>query len=722
VTTFAQTRATAKPAGYDQIVVDGIDVTWFRATDPGDQPMALPGYQLTEPFAYGPTTLTVPRVNALFETLGEGDLSWIRKGASVVFNRIDDPTAETPTILATDYVGVVIKPKVDGPTVTLECGGQFSGRAAMLNEQPALIREEHDVGRWAQQVAATVGLTFTPWRGPVTGIKHVGAGGQSLLGWAQEVCTMSQDDDGVQRALMPTSWGSRTWAFEPKDYTTRDLTVFSDDARVVLSVADDAAEQPNVWYGTCTTPDGVRIRNARWPGVFQGPPPTYPIAGGSSFGVGTTDADTINNDGITVLNIKLVQMGYLDPNHVNTGVYDTTVGAAVKHLKADAGLTVNTTMTQAAWNALWDIDVTGYSLWGARVFPFVEDDRVRQWNYTSNGSIAGRNPAYDNGHTLRVERNVEGGSGLRKARLLSWLRGQQARTGAKNWTGTMRFEEGFGGFDGEWGPGDAEFLQGAGGIPYVRSVRDVRPGMNIWEPHFDGGTLFHVSGMDIDPGGRSGTAYVDTQARDLMEVAAIIARNAESRHDMRREWLSQNRPTRASHALVERDENFGILDRNVKLRGGRWNVVQVIVGQHGQVNKTRLRILNAKAAFAMVVASVNLTEARLDRWIGNPLAAVADGGQAWWEEDDNADRLENKDFLYAAGTHDQPCGYWPRKHTNDKGNTTSFGLTGKWVDDANWSYICAAGTRVIVNVGIWPDRDGVLQKGQIFWAQEDDVV
>ncbi|HEY1116438.1 MAG TPA: hypothetical protein VGE43_01950, partial [Acidimicrobiales bacterium] len=152
MTTYATTRAISKTAGYDRILVDGVDITFFR-----DRRTPTPGYLLTEPFAYGSATLNLPQVHA-YEDLGTGDLSWVRKGAPVVIQRVDDPTAAVPVVLATDYRGYVICPIVEGRSVSMELGGQFSGPASLINRQPPLFRRVKDVGFWAAFAIQTLGL------------------------------------------------------------------------------------------------------------------------------------------------------------------------------------------------------------------------------------------------------------------------------------------------------------------------------------------------------------------------------------------------------------------------------------------------------------------------------------------------------------------------------------------------------------------------------------
>lgn len=698
---YADTRAVARLAGRTRIVVGSVDVTYFR-----DTPTPMPRYMLTEPFAYGATSIQFPQIHAGYEAgaFGTGDLSWIREGARVTISRVFDSAPEE-----IDYVGRLISVECYGRVVNIDVGGEFSGPASLLEVPNQMYRSLRDVGRWASLAAASTGLTFDPWFGPDTDIMLTQVGGQTLLAWAQYVNTMSQDANGLQRSMMPTTWGSGTWGFGVKDYTTKHYTAFNDDTRAALQVTRDASEAPNVIYGTGITPEGERITNAKWPHVFAGDTPDYPIAGGTAFGVGTTDADTVNGDGITILYTNLRELGYLAWEVANTGVYTATIAAAVNKLKADAGLTQNGQMTVSAWDALFDNDVVGYTINGAYIAPLAEDPRVREWNRSASGAILGRNSLYDP-TILRVERTIDFGAGITKAAMIAYAQGIIARSvSMKNWVGSLRLV-GFGVFSGAH---DNEVgLTADDIVPY----RAIRPGTNIWLPYFDGGTLFHISGCEVDDTGV--TLTIDTQARDLLEVRAIAERDVDSRRQPVREWMAQNQTKKPSTAMVAYDEGFGIIDRKRPLKAGQWNKVPVIMGQQGQVGRTRLRMLNDKPECAAMVLTRDKTPTQVFNKVGNPLV-ISD--QSWLEKESVQDWNDDEVILWASGDGKQPGGYSPRRHRDDAGNVTDAPITGRLDDAASWPFIHAAHTAVISYLYVYPDRDTVLQKGRAFWPLIDSA-
>jgi hypothetical protein len=715
VSDYNVVRAAAIRAGRDRILIGGVDVTFFRGIA-----TVWDTYQLTEPFAYGPASLTFPGIHGSLERPGVGDLAFLKRGAEVVIERVD---VETDEVTDVDHIGIYLSERVTGRGLALEVGGQFSGRAALVNKHQRAVRYVGDVGHLIQLCVGDVGLHMDPWNGPVTGIRMVDSGAnQSLDSWAASVCAMSLTTSGTQRTLMPKVWGGPLWGFDAKDTTTVDCTIYTDDARMVVDLINDIAEQPTTWYGTCVTPEGVRIRNIRYPGLMQGPAADYPMAGDAPFGSGTVDADTVNGDGITVLQIKLQQMSYFGWDNPVTGVYDDATVEGVKRLQTDVDMdTINGIMSATAWDRLWDITATGSSLSGAKPFPLVTDTRVEKYIYSSSGAVVGLNPDYDP-TVPRVEREIDFGPGWTKQQMVDWCRGEKARTDGKNWTGTITLND-FGAWVGEWGTADYATLNAD--PTKILPLRSIRPGMNAWLPLFDGGTLVHIAAVTVSRSGEnvSATLTVDTQARDALEVSAITARDVEARRNLHREWFASNRARKPSGNMIPRDEFFGRLFQNVDLVADDWNVpIEIPAGQQGQINRIHLRLINDPQAFAYVLTGRKLTRAELRHRIGNPLAAVPDGTDAWWELDRNNDLFENRILISAAGTAEQPCGYWPRKHTNASGSTTGAAVTGKWNYLNSVPYLTGAYDKGMLFLSIYPAGACTLKAGQILWAQEDDVV
>jgi hypothetical protein len=552
VTTFATSRAIAIDAGVDRVLVDGVDITWFRATGMGPfQPIKVPGYSLTEPFGYGASgSLVLLRTNSNFESPGTGDLSFARAGAPVLYQRV------YPDHIVTDYRGVVVAVRTGSRELSLDVAGEVSGRASLRDRQQPVVRLLKDVGHWTQLSLGALNIPMNPPLGPVTGLEVPDQGGMTELAWLEQLGPLSQARSGAQRAVMPETWGGSTYRFNVKQTTTKHYTAFAEGDRITLDLVNDAAEQPTTFFGSGVDINGLRWKNAKYPGIFDGNPAPYPFTDNRNFGIGTTDADTDTGDGITVLRINLLSFGYLDVGESPDAVYTQEMYDAVQELKNNAGLSDNGTMTPNAWDVLFNVGTTGYSNAGSMVFPLFQDPRVRKYNYASDGAIIGRNAAYDP-TVLDVHRTIDFGAGISKKRATDYVRGLWAKQNAQpNWAGTVTLNS-VGVFAGEHGNSDYATLDAADVVP----GRDVRPGTNLWLPYFAGGVLVHIAGADVSEadtsGGRSVRLTVDTQARGRLELSEILARNRESRRDIRREWSAANRPAKASGSMISSDELFG---------------------------------------------------------------------------------------------------------------------------------------------------------------------
>ena len=711
--TFPTTRAIERDAGADRIVIDGVDVTYFRMTTPGDQPWQVPDYRLIEPFAYGPTRLVVPRVNAQFERAGVGDLAFARAGAVVIFQR------RYGSALVTDYRGRVLSVSASGTDLVLDVGGLIEGPATLAYQPPPVYREMGSTGRWMRNALARLGLPI----GDISvdqGRQVPEQGDMTLLAWMQQLCAASTALDGRQRTLMPLEGSNGTrWGFGYKDTTTVHATIFHDGARAVVDVIDDATEKPNVWYGDGVNPDGGRWRNSKNPGMVPiADPPPFPMPAGQVMTLGTTDADTTSGDGVDTLRVRLQVFGYANDHFTYDplpyGTYNQQIADGVSALQADANLPQTGETDAATWAALWNLADTGTSLTDARQMPLVSSGKVDRWNYAANGSRIGHNDAYDP-DALRVDRPISFGPGVEKADARDWCRAQQARLIEAKWSGRIVLD-GWGGFAGKHD--DPSTVTAAD----LMTWRDFRPGMNVWLPYFDGGQLFHVSGIDVTATGA--TLTVDQAARDFPELSEVLARRRESRRDIRREWVAANRSNRASAQVPEWDAELGGLLYDAEpLRGDGWNLFPVAVGQVGTINRVNIT-LDKATEFAVAVFSRRVYASDLDAVVGDPFPVNADGEPKWDTADGVQAWYDDGTLLYCAGHEKDPCGYGTyglRHKFSESGNRTDAPLVGRFRDDSAWDYICAPFAPSILYVAIWPLADANVKAGRIFRNSESVV-
>lgn len=685
-----------------RIVVGGKDVTYFRGV-----PTPEPQYQLIEPLSYGVATLTFPQIVAWAERPGVNPLRWLRKGAKVLIQRV----SEDDEVVATDYRGVVIGYDLSGRSLTVQVGGELSGRAALRWEPKRLFRTTSDAGTLAYFAVRHYGLRFLPRGGPTTGIQLQNFGDMGGLDYLLNLCAMAQDTSGNQWTI--ERWAN-VWRMVRKDTTTIRASLYVDDERVRADLRRDFAEEPNRVFADGVTKEGERVRFGIYPGLRQGDAAPYPFDDERTFAIGTTDEDTDTGDGITVMIARLIVCGYLTWRD-SAGDYDADVVRGINRLQEEAGLGATGQMDPPTWEVLFDLTQTGYSLNGIRVMPAAQRSRVRRWDRSGSGSIIRRNPDYDP-HELVVDTAVSVGAGKERGQIREWSRTEigvdpwAGLTETSNWVGTITLGGASNGgsgvtyalIDGEHNPGDP--LTEADVLP----ARALRPGDNIWLPLLDGGTLAHVSAVNVDNGRVQ--IDVDTRARDAMKVWQVIARNRESRRNPAREFLASYRSSAIPKDIVEFEEYGGTVDAQVRLTGGTWNVFPVIAGEAGTIARTRVTTTPA-TEFAMAVFGKRISKARLNNLLAAPLSEGAG-----WEDAQTRRVLEDHVMLYASGDWEQPLGYFPARKTDEEGATFAL-VTGRHEDDASYGY--RTFEHPVLWVAIWVPTDCAIPPGRILWNQQE---
>lgn len=699
--TFSDVAKTQARRALDRVVVGGRDVTYYRGvvTPP-------PSYGLVVPLLYGAATLDLPQVSATFEQPGVGDLSWCRKGAKVLVQRVDPDTLE---VLATDYKGIVIAHNINGRHLQLQIGGEATGRAALIDKQPPLFFKRNDLGFWHWGGINDLGLRFEPRLGIDTGIRLRNAGGTDHLSYLQELSAKGTRRNGTQYTIMPDAHeDGGAYRTVEKDTETIHATVYLDDAVTVPDLRDDLAEQPNRAFATGVTPEGMRVKFGAYPVLRDDTPPPYPMSDDSHFGIGTVDADTDTGDGVSVMIWRLVKAGFLALAD-KPGGFDDEVADAIKDLKQDASsgfAVIDGDMTPAAWLALFDASATGYSLAGTQILPAAQRPATRKWNRTANGSVIGRNDNFDP-TIIPVDTTLDAGVGMTRKQIRGFARGELATVGGSDFVGTVTLNSGAV-IRGDHTPGDP--ITEAD----VMDARELRPGMNLSAPLFAGGRTLHVAGVErrvSEEGVTTVILDVDTQARDTMKVWEVIRRNRDSRRNPARAWLQSHRSSAlAKDSVVEFDEIGGVLDDRVDLAGGAWTVFPVVAGQEGTIRSLRLETQPA-VEFAVSVFGRQISASRLNELVGDPMAP--ESSERWTDVDARRHLDEDYILLYSAGgdtEFEEPCGYFPGK------KSAGFAeVTGRWEDDASFSYHTFGSP--VLWVAVWAVEATHLRPGRIMWPQ-----
>lgn len=672
------------PRARQQIMVDGVDVTYFRGATTPDVT-----YTLLEPLLYGPGNLDLPQVAAGFETFGAGDLAWLRPQAPVEVNLVVDDVVTVRDV----YRGFVAAFDFNGIGLSVELGGEANGRAAMRDRQNPIFPRINDVGHQIADAVRDLGLPHYPPLGAVTGIEMMTTGGTGHLDHINDLVAKSWTRSGKQWTVMPNP-ATGVYETHRKDATTIHGTVFLDAVHTVGSLRRDIAEEPNQIFVTCVTPAGMRVRFGKYPGLVQGPVPDFP--GVMSFGS--------TGEGVRLLTGKLHASGYLKLADV-AGGFDADVEEAVRQLQDDAGLLETGEVNLATWRALYDLDVTGLSLEWANIQPAAQRSKTRKYDRSANGTILGFNDEYDPDVIVR-HRTIDLGSGVTRRQAREFARTVLHDSDAPNWVGDITFNTG-------------ALIRGEGAVGMsvtpadVMDARELRPGMNLWAPQFDGGTLLHVSACAPNADGIV-TATVDTRFRDAMEVWQVIARNKESRNDPSRHRARRYRAsTIVKDSIGEWDEFGGFLGVDLPLEAG-WNKFPVVAAMEGQIRKLKV-VLDNPAEFVVAAWGDEPDVGWLNDAIADPLTVA--GTRAWEKKED---ALDDRWLLYTGGTHQEPAGYWPGRkmwETVDGEPASSGVVTGKFVDPAGFPYFAA--DRKVVWVTVFVREANKISSQRIMWPQKE---
>lgn len=630
-----------------RILVGGKDVTYFRGVQ-----TPLPTYGLEEPLLYGSGLVTFPQIHAAYERPGHGALTWLKKFARVRIQRLD----VDGNVIATDYRGFVADFQHDGRDLSCTLGGQATGTAALRDRPVPIFPVAQDIG---DLVMTTIDdLRLPTANQPTTGIKIVNTGGGSQLDFLTEILAKSTTLDGQQWTVAPNSSGA--YRMFKKDTTTIDCTVYIDGFRVVESLKRDFTEEPNRVWAQGIGPDGRRIRFAKFPGLTSGTAPSFP---------GTLSPGD-SGDNVTALKWRLYTVGYLDdePDGLSwTTGSDDPITDAVKDLQDDADLSQTGVVDSATWKALFNPDVTGYALRRSAQRPAAQKSYTRTFNYDATGQIIGANPNYDRTKPI-VDVSIDVGPGFTRRQIQRWAKHEMADDNTSNWVGTITIATGAV-IDGEHNPGDP--LDASG----INDVRSIKPGHNVWVPNWDGGTLFHISGVNISAD--SCELTVDTRARDAMKVWEVISRNRESRKSPARQWIAQNRRSgmRDDSTAFYDGSVFGKVPRTF-LPADTWTVIATPGGRSGTLNLVDIQTVDAKALFGLSIWGKQVTTSWLNRHLGDPFGKpyekrVQHNTKAW---------QDNKWLVDIWGQKDQPCGYWPDVLDPNAFNVVS--QTGASVDAA----------------------------------------
>ena len=352
-----------------------------------------------------------------------------------------------------------------------------------------------------------------------------------------------------------------------------------------------------------------------------------------------------------------------------TGTYSAADAAQARVLQAAAGLLVDGIVGPQTWAATFDVGAHGGDLSGAFFMPLYSWPYTEPWLYAANGAITGPNPDILP-VALRVERYENFGEGIRKDEGMRSAFAEFGRDFApegQNFAGTLTLDT----------------------DPEEGSRFEIEPGDNIHARYFAGRALvdgdgpdavFHVSSVRADLFGGTVELTVDSRARDLITLGAILTRKRDATDPARRFGQGATRRSRSTQDQIvtwDCESGAGIIPRHA-LYGGLWTVVRIPAGQVGTIVKTEFQTDSPLTRYAVGIFGAPVQPADLLHLVGDPFGADTGDGLSPWQQDPDA--LDDAGLLVSWGADDQPMGYYPGSYSGGSA------LTGRFLDAASWTY------------------------------------
>jgi hypothetical protein len=707
----------------DRIFAKNGDGAWDITVVNGKRTQ-MADYQLMKPFTYGPGSLSVPGLNPILDDLSA--YPWLSPWTKVFVQRVDEEDA----VNSTDWRGRITSIDLSGADVTLDLGGMFSAPAAVQWRPKPLVRRREKPTYWLHAMFRKnrmpldeVDLGFDQVTSPPQGW-HLNCALDVVAGAVKrngDALTVSYDETAKQ------------YVSSLVDRDTIHATVYLDHGLMRPELTRDFSAEKNEVYASGHDEDGDKILFAVAPGMEQVTPvPDYPLASGDPFGEGTEDADTTDGAGISRLLLRLITLGYLRRDD-KSGGFDADAGLAVADARVDAKLDDyglgDPTLEQVdedLWAWLWDADATGLTMKEARIRPAYQLPALGKYNFTATGQLKGANAAYDPS-LIPVSEVVDFTTSMRKGQMKK--RARRYIFDGPNWSGTITASV-TGVIAGEHNPGDA-FTSAD-----VLSTRDVREGWNLWVPNFEGGTLFHVSGVDVSDDGFNVRFMVDTQARDTLTINEILDRQEQNRLSPSKAFWKQASGNFGKDTITgSLGEIGGKIGTDVECPAGQWTVLPIPLGDYGMVSqiRTRLRapgvefnpgfpgsnglvsdtgVEHVTMVFGRDIRTTNDTResAFLDARRPNPFTAGD-----FNDVKDAIDDFKDRNLLGSWGGQNEDdsftyCGYGD--FSSDSGT-----LSGNFFDDSGFPF---RAPDCLAYVAVYPEQDAVFLSGRVLWWQLEE--
>lgn len=647
--TYAPTSTIRAAVGRFRVIIDGVDVTYFRGVA-----TQVEEFFSVDPGGDGGASLYFPQIT-WYDRPGHGDLYWyhvgtivqIKLGATRVFVGILGPESFATTTLGR----------------RLEAFGLLFQTDFSVWRPPLYIKE-YDLGEAVAKVFnGVVSRKYNAMAKPDTGIMVFQRGSfGSRTDWWQSLISTGWLRDGT------TKWTITNTGFVPKmylrDITTKHHTVSLGTPGIDFDIAQDMTQFPNVIYGEGTGPEGYHWRNTKYPNLSPGNVPLFPGSGSIDPGESAANFEDFANE--------MERKGY--SMHINGNLYDPRDEDEVRNFQDDAGISVTGGVNAQTWATLFQPAANGADLSAPFYQWLARWSTVEPYLYTGDGDKLGPNPTYDGGRSLRIEAYHNYGEGITKKKGRDFAKAEVAPwyTWEPGWTGTINLKS-----DPE---GGSRFFMRAGENVFVRymtpPLKHFYAYSGVVTP--EDGCLLHIS--EVHHSLDQTTLTVSYRPVDLTSLNAIRERRREMTDPGRLGKVLRRRgkQTRDEIVVFDGDSGAGIIPKH-KLTGGLWTVIRVPVGQIGSIVKTEFHAKDPDSKFAIGFFGRPVTADDLRTLVGNPLVLPAvSGHRTPWSVE--SEKLLDLGMLVAMGGPSNACGYYPGTEA-DLG-----GITGDHKDLATWEY------------------------------------
>lgn len=642
-----------------------VDVTYFRGV-----PTKIDSYSFQEPYGEQAAQITFPQITE-FDNLGSGDVSWLKVGSDVNINRIT--TGGTVQSLWCGFImNIEVSFSETGGGVSIQCAGAFAGETALRMMRPEFFNSERDIGVHLTRIAsnnAPVGTTPNPWtyrfkfNSATIGImsRKGGSRNQTVLDYCDELLALAQDPaDNIQWTI-GRQWSggvylARQYQLRKKGTVSTNWTVQAGGRGVSLSLTNDLSDHVNAVYGEGVSDKGERWRNAKYPDVNL----DVPVPDNLPLSIG------MKNDDVYAWQMEMASEGY---NVNRDGEYAWLEYQACLAFQQKNGLSVTGLVDLATWNKAFSQAAGTLALTSAYFAPLAVRKEVEPYVYTPKGSIVGQNSSFDRS-IMRVERITSYGDGIYKS-------GAKESASREPIFRPSTYEDG-------WWHGEITLTMD----PVQGSRLSIKEGDTITiKDGTTGSRQLHVVSIEVSPetDGLPVRLTVDAAQRDLMTVAAARTRNREARMDPARNFINSRRKSSMLGNVSGWDSESGAGNIGKRALVQGWNVFPVMLAQEGTVIFMDLETYDAHQEFVVALFGRSVATSGLNKYIGNPLSKNSDGKDPFRVNKviDGVkvqDWLDERYFIEAWGTPDEPAGYWP----NSKGDN-GF-LSGRLRDEVSWTF------------------------------------